>query len=61
MNINPSPRIRLVLYVLIGLVNLVMAYLVTKGKVGVDEVTLVNGISALVAGLAAINVDTSGR
>lgn len=56
MKLNPSPRVRLVIYISVAIANLVCGYFVEKGYIGVSEVMLVNGISAMVAGMAGLNV-----
>lgn len=56
MSLNPSPKLRLAIYIVFGIGNLVAAYLLKKGEIGVDEVALYNQIGAFVYGLAGINV-----
>jgi len=56
MNINPSPKVRLVIYLASGIGALVVAYLQSKGYIGETEVALWAGVVALVNGLSAYNV-----
>lgn len=57
MNINVPSQVRLALYVVFGIGNLVSVYLLKKNSIDVDQVALYNGISAFVFALAGINVD----
>lgn len=59
MTVIDNPKVRLAIYIVSGVGDLIMAYAVSKGFVGVDEVALYSGLSALVKGLAAINVNTA--
>ena len=55
MTANLSPRARLAVYVVTGVMSAVVAYLVSKDIIGDAEVTLWAAIAALVNGLAALN------
>lgn len=59
MTANLSPRARLAVYVVTGVVSAVVAYLVSKDIIGDAEVTLWAAIAALVNGLAALNTPTA--
>lgn len=50
-----NSKVRLAIYVITGIVNLVSVYLVTIGVFGAAEAALVNGISVFVCGLAGVN------
>ena len=58
MTANLSPRARLAVYVVTGVMSAVVAYLVSKDIIGDAEVTLWAAIAALVNGLAALNTPT---
>lgn len=58
MQFNLPPKVRLAVYVLFGLGNLVTVYLLKKNFIGVDEVALYNAVGAFIYGLAGINVNT---
>lgn len=49
-------KVRLVIYIVAGLVNLLSIYLTTIGVMGVAEATLVNGVNVFICGLAGLNV-----
>lgn len=53
------PKIRLAIYLVTGAGTLVVSYLSIKHIIGDAEVALWAGLSALVNGLSAVNVDTS--
>lgn len=53
---NPSPKVRLVIYLTSGILSLVVAYLQAKGYIGELEVSFWAGVVALVNGLSAYNV-----
>lgn len=55
MNLNPSSKVRLVIYLTSGVGSLVVAYLQAKGYIGEVEVSLWAGVVALVNGLSAYN------
>lgn len=56
MKLNPSNKVRLAIYIVFGIGNLVCAYLLKKNHIGVDEVALYNALGAFIYGLAGINV-----
>ncbi len=58
MNLNPPPKVRVAIYILFGLGNLISVYLLKKNHIGTDEVALYNAIGTFVYGLASINVST---
>jgi hypothetical protein len=55
MQFNPSPTVRLALYVLFSIGGLVVAYLVKKDSISTDEVALYTAVTSFVFGLAGIN------
>lgn len=56
MKLNPSNKVRLAIYIVFGIGNLVSVYLLKKNHISVDEVALYNAIGAFIYGLAGINV-----
>lgn len=58
MTINLPPKVRLAIYVLAGVGQIIIAYAKVKGYIGQDEVNLFAALSVFAFSLAAINVDT---
>lgn len=56
---NLPPKVRLAIYLVTGIGGLVVTYLSVKNYIGDAEVTLWLGLTALVNGLAASNVNTN--
>ena len=59
MKLNPSPKIRVSLYLLTALGTPLVAYLLAKGYIGVLEVTLWSAEVTAVAAMAGFNVTSS--
>lgn len=57
--INLPARIRLAVYLVTGVGTIAVGYLFSKHLIGDAEATLWAGISALVNGLSAVNVNTN--
>jgi hypothetical protein len=58
MSINLPPKVRFIIYVLVGVGGIIVTYLSTRGVIGEAELTAWSALSALVGGLAAFNTDT---
>lgn len=56
MRLNPSPKVRLVLYILTAITTPVVAYAQAKGFIGTLEVTLWSAEVAVVSAMACFNV-----
>lgn len=56
MNLNPTPKIRLVLYIVTAVGTPLMAYLVAKGFMGELEMALWSAEVTVVSAMAALNV-----
>ena len=57
-NSTLNSKVRLAIYILAGVVNLLTIYFATIGTLGAAEVTLVNGLNVFICGLAGFNVPT---
>lgn len=57
MQLNPSAKVRLAIYITFGVGAFVVDYLFSKGVISIDEVTLFVKSSAFIFGLAGINVN----
>lgn len=58
MEINLPPKVRLAVYIFVGIGGIVVTYLSTRGAIGQAEMTAWSAFSVFVGGLAAINTDT---
>lgn len=56
---NPSPRIRLIIYIVSGVGTIISAYLRAKGLIGDAEQVAWAAFVVFANGLSAANVDTS--
>jgi hypothetical protein len=61
MTANPSPTVRLAVYIVGGAGSLIAAYLFGKGIIGQEESALWSGLVALAFGVAGLNVPTGSR
>lgn len=54
-------NVRLGIYITAGIVNLLSAYFISVGTIGIEEAALINGINVFVCGLAGVNVPSSDK
>lgn len=59
MKLNPSPKVRVLLYILTALGTPVVAYLLSKEVIGTLEVALWSAEVAVVSAMAGLNVTPS--
>lgn len=56
MQLNPSPNVRLAIYLITSLAGVLISYLSTTGQIGAEAVSAFSAVVAIVAGLAGYNV-----
>ena len=61
MKVNLPAKVRLALYVVLGIGGIVMTYLSSVGVVGQNEMTAWSAFSIFVGGLAAVNTPVKGE
>lgn len=57
MTVNLKPKARLLIYIVTAVGSAAVAYLISKGLIGDDELTLWVAISGLANGLAGLNTN----